>query len=102
MDIAVMLYVLQGLWTLGGLFSRPKTAQFEVHALPDSPSLPTSWAGRLPIPGTEDGNALFFWLFQAEDSTYDDHLISEFGLQKRYENTLILQFGSMADRDVRP
>ncbi|KAJ5812191.1 Peptidase S10 serine carboxypeptidase [Penicillium riverlandense] len=76
MDIAVMLYVLQVLWTVGGgLFSRSKTAQFEVHALPNSPSLPTSWAGQLPVPGTKDGNALFFWLFHTEDPAYDDNLI---------------------------
>lgn len=78
-----MLYVLQVLWTVRGLFSQSKTAQFEVHGLPDSPSLPTSWAGQLPVPGTEDGNALFFWLFQAEDPAYDDNLISECGLKKR-------------------
>jgi hypothetical protein len=103
MDIAVMLYVLQVLWTVGGgLFSRSKTAQFEVHVLPDSPSLPTSWAGRLPVPGTKDGNALFFWLFQTEDPAYDDNLISEFCLKKRNESTLMVQSGLMADLDVRP
>lgn len=102
MDLAVMLYVLQIVWTAGGLFSRSKTAQFAVHDLPNSPSLPSSWAGRLPVPGTKGGNALFFWLFQTEDPAYDDNLISEFCLKKQHDRTLMTQSGSMADRDVRP
>lgn len=55
-------------------------SQFEVHSLPELPeesSLPTSWAGRLPVPDVEEGNSLFFWLFETEDSTYDDNLISK-------------------------
>lgn len=51
--------------------------QLEVLSLPDAPSLPRSWAGRLPIPDTEDGNSLFFWLFEAEESAYSDNLISQ-------------------------
>lgn len=50
--------------------------KFRVKSLPDSPSLPLNWAGRIPIPGSEDGNALFFWLFETEDKAYDDNLIS--------------------------
>lgn len=50
--------------------------RFRVKSLPDSPSLPSNWAGQIPIPGTEDGNALFFWLFETEDKAYDDNLIS--------------------------
>lgn len=52
-------------------------SRFEVHSLPDGPSLPRSWAGRLPVPGTAVGNSLFFWLFEAEDPVYDDNLISK-------------------------
>ncbi|OJK03778.1 hypothetical protein ASPACDRAFT_21989 [Aspergillus aculeatus ATCC 16872] len=57
--------------------SRLDISQFEVHSLPDVPasSLPTSWAGRIPVPETEPGNSLFFWLFQAEDPAHDDNLI---------------------------
>jgi hypothetical protein len=50
-------------------------SEFEVKSLPDAPQLPQSWAGRLSIPGTETGNSLFFWLFEAEDMAYDDNLI---------------------------
>ncbi|PYI34880.1 putative serine carboxypeptidase [Aspergillus indologenus CBS 114.80] len=56
---------------------RPDISQFQVHSLPGVPSssLPTSWAGRIPVPETEPGNSLFFWLFQAEDPAQDDNLI---------------------------
>ncbi|KAF9887849.1 hypothetical protein FE257_009509 [Aspergillus nanangensis] len=50
-------------------------SRFEVHSLPDSASLPPSWAGRFPVPDTEDGNSIFFWLFQAENVQYEDNLI---------------------------
>lgn len=53
----------------------PNISQFEVHGLPGSPPLPRSWAGRIPIPCVPDGNALFFWLFEAEDTAHDDNLI---------------------------
>lgn len=52
------------------------TSEFEVKSLPDGPKLPRSWAGRISVPETEEGNALFFWLFEAEDPLYDDNLIS--------------------------
>ncbi|PYH77202.1 alpha/beta-hydrolase [Aspergillus uvarum CBS 121591] len=57
--------------------SRPDISQFEVHSLPGVPSssLPTSWAGRIPVPATAPGNSLFFWLFQAETPAQDDNLI---------------------------
>ncbi|RAK80715.1 putative serine carboxypeptidase [Aspergillus fijiensis CBS 313.89] len=57
--------------------SRLDVSQFEVHSLPGVPSsaLPTSWAGQIPVPETEPGNSLFFWLFQAEDPAHDDNLI---------------------------
>lgn len=57
-----------------GKFQDP--SNFEVKPLPDGPQLPKSWAGRLPVPETEEGNSLFFWLFEAEDLTYDDNFIS--------------------------
>ncbi|PKY02180.1 putative serine carboxypeptidase [Aspergillus campestris IBT 28561] len=81
MDIATFYTFLYILWAVPtALFSsagRSSTgiSQFKVHSLPDSAPLPPSWAGRLPIPDTEEGNALFFWLFEAEDSAYDENLI---------------------------
>ncbi|KAI9930883.1 hypothetical protein ASPWEDRAFT_146417 [Aspergillus wentii DTO 134E9] len=57
------------------LTSPSDISQFEVHSLPDGPSLGPSWAGRLPVPNTEEGNSMFFWLFETEDLDYDDHLI---------------------------
>ncbi|KAJ5747765.1 Peptidase S10 serine carboxypeptidase [Penicillium nucicola] len=80
MNISALLYFWNIFWaTPAFLFSRttksPNVSQFEVHSLPDSPALPTSWAGRLPVPGRADRNDIFFWLFQAEQKTYDDNLI---------------------------
>ena len=37
--------------------------------------LPHSWAGQIGIPGTEN-DELFFWLFETEDWTKSDNLIS--------------------------
>ncbi|KAK2813094.1 hypothetical protein FQN50_000771 [Emmonsiellopsis sp. PD_5] len=54
------------------------TSQFKVGPLPGNPILPPSHAGLIPIPGREEGNSIFFWLLEAEDSEYDDNLISEF------------------------
>jgi hypothetical protein len=80
-------------------------SQFEVSSLPDSPTLPRSWAGRLPIPDTEEGNSIFFWLFEAQDHAYDENLISVFPqsaiLQTLQTLTRSKQYGSMADRVVR-
>lgn len=82
MNIAALLSGLQALWAAPvSLATRVDQAsssisQFEVHSLPGAPSLPPSWAGRLPVPDVEEGNSMFFWLFQAEDSAYDDNLIS--------------------------
>lgn len=82
---AVLLAGIHAFWTIPtALLSRldrssSGSAQFEVHSIPGLPensSLPTSWAGRLPVPNVEDGNALFFWLFQTEDIAYDHNLIS--------------------------
>ncbi|KAL3450697.1 Alpha/Beta hydrolase protein [Aspergillus insuetus] len=75
-----MRSLLPALWTISCLFcglthATPDTSQFKVHSLPDNPALPPSWAGRLPIPNTAPGNALFFWLFQTEDPAYDDNLL---------------------------
>lgn len=52
-------------------------SHFEVKSLPDSPPLPPSWAGLIPVPGVEEGNSFFFWLFEAEDAIYDENLISK-------------------------
>lgn len=83
MNISAILSFFHVLWAVPLILvssTRLSTGadQFEVHYLPDAPSLPRSWAGRLPIPDTEDGNSLFFWLFEAEDPAYDQNLISQF------------------------
>ncbi|PLB38911.1 putative serine carboxypeptidase [Aspergillus candidus] len=82
MDIATFYTFLYTLWAVPTvLFSsagRPSTggiSQFKVRSLPDSAPMPPSWAGRLPVPETEEGNALFFWLFEAEDPGYNENLI---------------------------
>lgn len=83
MSKAAIYTLFHVLWAIPAIFlpgtarALPSISQFEVRALPDGASLPPSWAGRLPVPETEDGNAIFFWLFQAEDPVYDDNLISE-------------------------
>lgn len=82
MNLAAILYFLNALWAIPGLvFSRGigsyNTSRFEVHSLPGVSDLPSSWAGRLPVPGTQDGNEIFFWLFKAEQPAYDDNLISK-------------------------
>ncbi|OJJ87043.1 putative serine carboxypeptidase [Aspergillus glaucus CBS 516.65] len=82
MNIAMFLSRFHALWTIpASLAARvdqtpSSISQFEVHSLPGAPSLPPSWAGWLSVPDMEDGNSLFFWLVEAEDSTYDDNLIS--------------------------
>lgn len=73
-------------------------SQFEVQSLPDSPSLPSSWAGRIPVPDAEEGNSLFFWLFEAEDHKYDDDLISEFFAKISIVFTIADKFPSLAQR----
>ncbi|KAJ6179366.1 hypothetical protein N7519_009827 [Penicillium mononematosum] len=80
MNISALLYFFNVLWAAPGfVFSRAiasyNTARFEVHSLPGVSDLPPSWAGRLPVPGTEDGNEIFFWLFQSEQPAYDGNLI---------------------------
>ncbi|KAJ5105452.1 Peptidase S10 serine carboxypeptidase [Penicillium alfredii] len=80
MDIAAILYFFHVVWAIPRYFFLPVTqssniSQFKVHGLPDSPTLPPSWAGRLPVPETQDGNEIFFWLFEAEDAKYNDNLI---------------------------
>lgn len=54
----------------------PNITQYAVTGLPDVHyTLPSSWAGQIAVPGTED-DALFFWLFQTEVPAYSDRLIS--------------------------
>lgn len=89
MNFLEMFYFFYFLWALSVLFFSKATrgsdiSQFEVHSLPGSPSLPTSWAGRLPVPGTQTGNDLFFWLFKTEDVAYDDDLISQYQFHTTY------------------
>ena len=56
----------------------PNITQYAVAGLPDvNYSLPHSWAGLIPIPGTQD-NALYFWLFEAEAQAQRNKLISKF------------------------
>lgn len=86
MNLLGITYFIQLLWTAPViLFSKAthgsNTTQFAVHSLPGSPILPANWAGRLPVPGLERGNSLFFWLFQTEDTHYDDNLIRKFCLK---------------------
>ncbi|MCJ1283366.1 hypothetical protein MMC26_002694 [Xylographa opegraphella] len=53
----------------------PNIAQYAVKGLPDvNYSLPDSWAGLIKIPGTED-DALYFWLFEAEEQAQRKQLI---------------------------
>ena len=81
MNLAAFFYIFQTLWAIPTFLSSRTTllsnvSLFEVRSLPGSPTLPTSWAGRLPIPERKAGNDIFFWLFKAEDLAYDDNLIS--------------------------
>jgi hypothetical protein len=78
MNIGPFLFFIQLLWSIPNLpiFKSTNASRFKVRSLPDSPALPTSWAGRLPVPGRENGNEIFFWLFEAEDKAYDDTFIS--------------------------
>lgn len=72
------LALTAALFLFNSAFAVPDVSQFKVTSLPGAPALPPSWAGRLPVPNAEPGNALFFWLFQTEDVAYDDNLISWF------------------------
>lgn len=81
MNLAGILWTFQFLWTIPNIvfsLSAPSSnvSQFQVHSLPGSPALPPSWAGRLPVPDRK-GNEIFFWLFDAENPSYDDNLISK-------------------------
>ncbi|MCJ1315217.1 hypothetical protein MMC15_000533 [Xylographa vitiligo] len=53
----------------------PNITRYAVTGLPDvSYSLPNSWAGLIGIPGTQD-DALYFWLFAAEQQAQRNKLI---------------------------
>lgn len=112
MNVAAILSLFHAIWAVPMLLlsTAPRTSvdisQFEVLSLPDSPTVPRSWAGRLPIPDTEKGNSIFFWLFEAQDPTYDENLISLFlhsAVLHQTPQTLTRskQYGSMVDRVVR-
>ncbi|KAL8996419.1 MAG: hypothetical protein Q9169_004067 [Polycauliona sp. 2 TL-2023] len=52
-------------------------SRFAVHSLPNVTfQVPPSWAGQIPIPGVPD-DRLFFWLFQAENKSASENLISK-------------------------
>lgn len=54
----------------------PNITKYAVGSLPDiTYKLPSSWAGEIPIPGTDD-DALFFWFFEAEKGARSEDLIS--------------------------
>ena len=81
MNLAGILWTFQFLWTIPTIVFSLRTSsfnisQFQVHSLPGSPALPLSWAGRLSVPDRK-GNEIFFWLFNAENPSYDDNLISK-------------------------
>lgn len=83
MNIPAFLYFFNLLWAspsvvLSRGVDRHNVAQFKVNSLPGISSLPSSWAGRLPVPGAKKGNEIFFWLFDSEKPAYDDNLISKF------------------------
>lgn len=113
MHLATLLSSVHALWTVPvSLMARMRQpsldmSQYEVHSLPELPKdspLPTSWAGRLPVPDVEEGNSLFFWLFETEDSAYDDNLISKMKLlsDPSSENgSQGIQYGSTAALAVR-
>lgn len=51
--------------------------EYAVSCLPDVVfNVSASYAGQIPIPGTTN-DELFFWLFEAEDQSKKDNLISE-------------------------
>ena len=54
----------------------PNITKYAVGVLPDiTYKLPSSWAGQIAIPGT-DNDTLFFWLFEAEKEAHSEDLIS--------------------------
>ncbi|KAL2013819.1 hypothetical protein VTN00DRAFT_1344 [Thermoascus crustaceus] len=66
MNFSTLFTLVSLAWAVPTLVTNPLNAvfnasSFEVHSLPDGPSLPRSWAGQLPVPGTLVGNSLFFW-----------------------------------------
>src|SRR6266498_5331227 len=69
--------------------------QYQVHELPLVSSLPPSWAGRIAVPDSTNGDQLFFWLFRAEDETNDENFISEPSHLDESSPLICLQSGSM-------
>ena len=54
----------------------PNTGKYVVDKLPNiTYHIPPNWAGQIRIPGTKD-DELFFWLFETEDQSQCDNLIS--------------------------
>ncbi|KAF7713196.1 Carboxypeptidase [Penicillium ucsense] len=77
MAMTAVLFFAQIWWSIVARFfpKTPFNPQYLVQSLPEAPPLPTSWAGRLPVPGRVEGNDIFFWLFESEIPVYDDNLI---------------------------
>ncbi|KAJ5232449.1 Peptidase S10 serine carboxypeptidase [Penicillium chermesinum] len=60
MNFSLFTYLFQVIWQTPHILLFPKenfsrTSQFEVNSLPDSPTLPPSWAGRLAVPSAGQG-----------------------------------------------
>ncbi|KAJ5485019.1 Carboxypeptidase [Penicillium diatomitis] len=77
MTMTAVLFFAQIWWSIAARFfpKSPFNSQYLVQSLPEAPPLPTSWAGRLPVPGRVEGNDIFFWLFESESPVYDENLI---------------------------
>lgn len=82
--VFITLLFLPFSWASANLSASLSTyydSPFRVKSLFDSPNLPNSWSGLIPVPGADEGNSLFFWLLETQDSLYDDNLISMFTLR---------------------
>ncbi|PGH36308.1 hypothetical protein GX50_00813 [[Emmonsia] crescens] len=81
-DLLSFLSFSLGIQNLPGIRTYNHTgtgaARFRVGSLPGNPTLPSSYAGLIPIPGTEEGNSLFFWLLEAENREDNENLIIVF------------------------
>lgn len=84
MNWSDLLLFLSFTWTVPNLspirsyrHTRTDASRFRVGPLPGNPTLPPSHAGLIPISGAEEGNALFFWLFEAENRENDSNFISK-------------------------
>ncbi|EPS28704.1 hypothetical protein PDE_03650 [Penicillium oxalicum 114-2] len=81
MGWTVALFLIQLWWSMTSqlLHVSTRNTQYLVRSLPDTPSLPINWAGRLPVPGRKVGDEIFFWLFESETPTHGENLIRLLG-----------------------